>query len=158
MVSTRLFAGICLIASVAVSVQTAAADTYKVILRGTVMMQDGSPPPKSVGIQRICSDSYGDAPGPITDKKGKFIWQMDVDNLQTRVCRLEATLGICVDGHRYLRPQRLPQYSQGTSPARAEFAARTRGRSSKRMTMCRRRQASMESRDEAHSRGRPPTS
>ncbi len=93
MVSTRLFAGACLLASLAVSVQPAAADTYKVILRGSVVMKDGSPPPKSVGIQRICSDSYGDVPGPITDKKtGKFTWQMDVDNLLTRVCRLEATM------------------------------------------------------------------
>jgi Tfp pilus assembly protein PilF len=93
MVSTRLFAGACLLASLAVSIQPAAADTYKVILRGSVVMKDGSPPPHSVGIQRICSDSYGDVPGPITDKKtGKFLWQMDVDNLLTRVCRLEATM------------------------------------------------------------------
>jgi Flp pilus assembly protein TadD len=93
MVSTRLFAGACLLASLAVSIQPAAADTYKVILRGSVVMKDGTPPPKSVGIQRICSDTYGDVPGPITDKKtGKFTWQMDVDNLLTRVCRLEATM------------------------------------------------------------------
>jgi tetratricopeptide (TPR) repeat protein len=93
MVSTRLFAGACLLASLAVSIQPAAADTYKVILRGSVVMKDGTPPPKSVGIQRICSDQYGDVPGPITDKKtGKFVWQMDVDNLLTRVCRLEATM------------------------------------------------------------------
>ena len=93
MVSTRLFTGACILASLAVSIQPAAADTYKVILRGSVVMKDGSPPPKSVGIQRICSDSYGDVPGPITDKKtGKFTWQMDVDNLLTRVCRLEATM------------------------------------------------------------------
>ena len=92
MVSTRLFAGACLLVSLAVSVQPAAADTYQVILRGTVVMKDGTPPPKSVGIQRICSDSYGDVPGPITNKKGEFTWRMDVDNTRTRVCRLEATM------------------------------------------------------------------
>ncbi len=93
MVSTRLFAGACLLASLAASIQPVAADTYQVILRGTVVMKDGTPPPKSVGIQRICSDTYGDVPGPITDKKtGKFIWQMDTDNLLTRTCRLEATM------------------------------------------------------------------
>jgi Flp pilus assembly protein TadD len=93
MVSTRLFAGACLLASLAASVQPAAADTYKLILRGSVIMKDGSPPPRSVGIQRICSDTFGDAPGPITDKKtGKFSWQMDFDNELTRVCRLEATM------------------------------------------------------------------
>jgi Tetratricopeptide repeat len=92
MVSTRLFAGACLLVSLAVSIQPAAADTYQVILRGTVVMKDGTPPPHSVGIQRFCSDGYGDAPGPITDKKGVFTWRMDVDNTRTRVCRLEATM------------------------------------------------------------------
>jgi Flp pilus assembly protein TadD len=93
MVSTRLFAGACLLASLAVSIQPAVADTYQVILRGSVVMKDGTPPPKSVGIQRICSDQYGDVPGPVTDKKtGTFIWRMDVDNTRTRVCRLEATM------------------------------------------------------------------
>jgi Flp pilus assembly protein TadD len=93
MVSTRFFAGSCLLVSLAISVQPAAADTYQVILHGSVVMKDGTPPPKSVGIQRICSDTYGDVPGPITDKKtGKFIWRMDVDNLLTRTCRLEATM------------------------------------------------------------------
>jgi Flp pilus assembly protein TadD len=93
MVSTRLFAGACLLASVAVSIRPAAADTYKVILRGSVVMKDGSPPPRSVGIQRVCSDTYGDVPGPITDKKtGKFTWQMDFDNLLPRVCHLIATM------------------------------------------------------------------
>jgi cytochrome c-type biogenesis protein CcmH/NrfG len=93
MVFTRLFAGACLLASLAISIQPAAADTYKVILRGSVVMKDGSPPPKSVGVQRVCSDTFGDVPGPITDKKtGKFIWQMDFDNLLPRVCHLIATM------------------------------------------------------------------
>jgi Flp pilus assembly protein TadD len=86
MVSTRICAGICLLCSIA------AADTYQVILHGKVVMQDGSAPPGTAGIQRLCSDSYGDAPGPITNKKGEFLWRMDVDNMLTRTCRLEATL------------------------------------------------------------------
>jgi Flp pilus assembly protein TadD len=92
MVSTRLFACTWLLASLAVSIQPAAADTFEVILHGKVMMKDGSPPPHSVGIQRLCSDSYGDVPGPITNKKGEFIWRMGFDNLLTRTCRIEATM------------------------------------------------------------------
>jgi Flp pilus assembly protein TadD len=61
------------------------------ILRGKVVMQDGSVPPKTVGIQRICSDQSGDAPGPITDKKGEYSWRMLVDPMRTRTCRLEVT-------------------------------------------------------------------
>jgi tetratricopeptide (TPR) repeat protein len=68
------------------------ADTYQVILRGKVVMQDGSAPPTAAGVQRICSDAQSDVPGPITNKKGEFLWRMDVDNMLTRVCRLEATL------------------------------------------------------------------
>src|SRR5262249_48636787 len=68
------------------------AENYPVILRGKVTMADGSAPPKSVGLQRICSDGQGSAPGPLTDKKGEFIWRMEVDPLRTRVCRIEATL------------------------------------------------------------------
>ncbi len=92
MLSKRLLAVLCLVTSIALSVETAAADTYKVILRGKVVMPDGSPPPGIAGIQRLCSDSYGDAPGPITNKKGEYIWQMDFDNMLTRVCRLQAEL------------------------------------------------------------------
>lgn len=88
----RLLACLFLTASLAISVRPAAADTIPVILHGKVMMADGSPPPHSVSIQRRCSDVYGDAPGPITDKKGEYIWQMDFDNMVTRACRLEAEL------------------------------------------------------------------
>lgn len=92
MIPARLLTGLVTIAWIAALVKPAAADTYKVILRGKVVMADGSAPPTTVGIQRICSDSYGDAPGPITDKKGAFIWQMDFDNMLTRACRLQAEL------------------------------------------------------------------
>jgi tetratricopeptide (TPR) repeat protein len=45
-----------------------------------------------VAIQRICSDISGSAPGPLTDKKGKWVWRMDVDPMRTRACRLEVSL------------------------------------------------------------------
>jgi Flp pilus assembly protein TadD len=86
------FPGMCLIVGALSLIPPAAADTYTLILRGKVMMQDGSPPPKSVGIERICSDEYGSAPGPPTDKKGEYLWRMEVDPLKTRTCRIRANL------------------------------------------------------------------
>ena len=67
-------------------------NVYPLIVRGKVMMHDGSPPPRPVSIQRECTDSIGSAPGPLTDKKGEYLWRMDVDPMRTRVCRLEARL------------------------------------------------------------------
>jgi Tfp pilus assembly protein PilF len=91
--SKRLIPGVCLIAGLFCFVAPANADTYQLILKGKVTMQDGSPPPQSVGIERICSDSYGSAPGPLTDKKtGAYIWRMEVDPMLTRQCSLRATL------------------------------------------------------------------
>ena len=54
-------------------------------------MPDGSPPPFTAGIERICSDAAGSAPGPITDKKGEYLWRMDVDPLRSRACFIRAT-------------------------------------------------------------------
>jgi Tfp pilus assembly protein PilF len=90
MLSVRLLSGasvalLCLIPPVA-------GDTYQLILRGKVVMQDGSPPPKSVGIERVCTDVQGSAPGPVTDKKGEYLWRMEVDPMLTRVCKLRATM------------------------------------------------------------------
>jgi tetratricopeptide (TPR) repeat protein len=65
---------------------------YLLIIRGKVTMQDGSPPPKAVGIERICSDVYGSAPGPLTNKKGEYLWQMPVDPMRSRACSLVANL------------------------------------------------------------------
>lgn len=91
MVSLRLVS-VYVVSSVAAFLHPAFADTIRVTLHGKVMMMDGSPPPHTVGIQRRCSDTYGDAPGPITDKKGEYIWSMDFDNMLTRVCTLQADL------------------------------------------------------------------
>jgi Tfp pilus assembly protein PilF len=69
----------------------AAAENYPVILRGKVVMPDGTPPPIIVAIERICSDSLGSAPGPLTNKKGEYLWKMDVDPMRTRACVIRAT-------------------------------------------------------------------
>jgi Flp pilus assembly protein TadD len=96
MVSTRvlrdlgLAAGLFLIVNL---INPAAADTVTVIMQGNVVMPDGSPPPKTVGIERSCTDLQGSAPGPITDKKGHYLWTQVVDPLTwTRVCYLQARL------------------------------------------------------------------
>src|SRR5262249_6234248 len=68
------------------------SETYPLIVRGKVTMKDGAPPPKQVGIQRICSDEQGSAPGPLTGKNGDYLWRMDVDPLRTRRCWLQAEL------------------------------------------------------------------
>lgn len=73
------------------SVPPAAAESYPLIIKGKVTMPDGSPPPFSVGIERICSDGQGSAPGPVTDKKGEYLWRMDVDPLRSRACVIRAT-------------------------------------------------------------------
>ncbi len=63
-----------------------------VIFRGKVVMADGSPPGKAVGTVRICTDSNGTGPGPLTDKAGAFVWTMQVDFMATKRCFIEATL------------------------------------------------------------------
>src|SRR5580693_3910380 len=88
--SRRIFQGL-LLAAVYFPIQLAVADVYPVILHGKVVMEDGSPPPTIVGTERVCSDSAGSAPGPLTDKKGEFIWRMDIDPLETRNCVIRAT-------------------------------------------------------------------
>jgi Tfp pilus assembly protein PilF len=62
------------------------ADTYPVIVKGTVTMEDGAPPPFTVSIERSCSDSAGSAPGPITNKKGEWLWRIEVDAFAARAC------------------------------------------------------------------------
>ncbi|SRR5579883_1608327 len=92
MVPVRLFRTDCLVAGLLVLPALALADTYQLILQGVVQMNDGSPPPKTVSIERICSDVQGSAPGPITNKKGEYLWRMEVDPMKTRSCTLRAHL------------------------------------------------------------------
>jgi len=91
MTLVRACLGACLVAGVLFSIHPAAAEVYPLIIRGKVTMPDGSPPPFSVGIERVCSDMQGSAPGPVTDKKGEYLWRMDVDPLRTRACFIRAT-------------------------------------------------------------------
>jgi Flp pilus assembly protein TadD len=72
-------------------IKPAAAETYPVILRGKVTMPDGSPPTFQMAIERICSDEMGSQPGPLTDKKGEYLWRMEVDPMRTRACVIRAT-------------------------------------------------------------------
>jgi hypothetical protein len=91
MATLRVFICICLVATFLFFTQSAAAESYPLIIKGKVTMPDGSPPPFTVGVERVCSDSQGSAPGPITDKKGEYLWRMDVDPLRSRACFIRAT-------------------------------------------------------------------
>jgi hypothetical protein len=92
MIPQRVFPGVLVIVGLSCVTTPVVAEVYPLILRGKVMMKDGSPPPKSVSIQRLCSDESGSAPGPLTNKNGEYLWRMDVDPMRTRACHLEATL------------------------------------------------------------------
>jgi cytochrome c-type biogenesis protein CcmH/NrfG len=92
MVRQHGFLGLVIMTSLFYPDAPANGEVYPLIVKGKVVMQDGSPPPKSVGIQRICTDMLGSAPGPITNRKGEYLWRMDVDPMRTRACRLEANL------------------------------------------------------------------
>ncbi len=91
-----LAAGLVSLAQVCLSViwvaQPAWADTTTVIMQGNVVMPDGSPPPKTVGLEKVCSDYQGSAPGPIADKKGHYLWRQELDFTNTRVCFMRANL------------------------------------------------------------------
>jgi hypothetical protein len=82
----------CLVAGLFAFIQAATADYYTIIVEGNVVMPDGSPPPKTVGIERMCSDVVGSGSGPLTDKKGHYTWRMDYDPENTRTCFLRATM------------------------------------------------------------------
>jgi Flp pilus assembly protein TadD len=86
----RVFFGV-LLASISFLIQSASADIYPVILHGKVVMEDGSPPPIVVSIERVCSDVSGSMPGVLTDKKGEYIWRMNIDPLETRNCVIRAS-------------------------------------------------------------------
>jgi Tetratricopeptide repeat len=92
MASVRLFLAVTITVAALALVEPAWSDTYTVIMQGNVVMVDGSPPPKTAGIERVCSDVQGSGPGPITDKKGHYLWRQDLDPMLTRVCYLQATL------------------------------------------------------------------
>ena len=67
----------------------AAANTQ--LMRGKVVMEDGSIPNRSVRIERFCSDIGGQGVTQ-TDKKGNYLWAMEVDPLSARACVLRAAI------------------------------------------------------------------
>jgi Flp pilus assembly protein TadD len=91
MVWKWLFLGVFLGAASLGFTGSAAANTYPVILHGKVVMKDGSPPPVIMGIERVCSDRNGSTNGTVTDKKGEYIWRMEIDPLEERDCKIRAT-------------------------------------------------------------------
>ncbi len=60
-------------------------------MRGKVVMEDGSIPNRSVRIERFCHDTGGQGVTQ-TDKKGNYLWSMEVDPLSFRACVLRGTL------------------------------------------------------------------
>lgn len=91
MISNRAFWKGCLAVIPVCLLPAASAETYELILQGKVVMQDGSAPPTPVGIERICSDSASTS-GPLSDKKGEYLWRMTVDKMQQHVCKIRAHL------------------------------------------------------------------
>ena len=87
----RLFLYTGLVAAAVGWVKPAEANTYPVIVKGTVVMEDGTPPPFSVAIEKYCSNINGSAPGPITNKKGEWIWRLEIDAFATQACVFRAS-------------------------------------------------------------------
>jgi tetratricopeptide (TPR) repeat protein len=91
MVRTSAFAFVGALAVFFCAGSRATADTYPVIVSGTVTLEDGSPPPFIVSIERVCTPAYGDAPGPLTNKKGEWLWRIDFDPFDQRACVFRAS-------------------------------------------------------------------
>jgi tetratricopeptide (TPR) repeat protein len=91
MLPMRVLVGTGLLAASLLMIDSAAGDTYQVIVKGKVTMEDGSAPPFTVGVEQVCSDVQGSAPGPIANKKGEFLWKMEFDAFRQRACWIQAT-------------------------------------------------------------------
>jgi Ca-activated chloride channel family protein len=61
------------------------------LMRGKVVMEDGSAPNRTVGIERFCHDT-GAQRETQADKKGDYLWVMQIDPLSDRSCVLRASL------------------------------------------------------------------
>jgi Tfp pilus assembly protein PilF len=85
MVRKLVLPGICLGA-------IAWANSYPVILKGKVTMEDGSPPPFQVSVERLCSDSRNGVPGPLVSKKGEWVWRLEIDAFDQRACIFRAVI------------------------------------------------------------------
>jgi Tfp pilus assembly protein PilF len=89
--NSRTICRIAWLATLCGAIQFARGDVYPVILHGKVTMDDGSVPPVIVALERVCSDFQGSMPGVLTDKKGEYIWRMDIDPLESRDCVIRAS-------------------------------------------------------------------
>jgi Ca-activated chloride channel homolog len=63
-----------------------------IFLHGKVTMEDGSPPPKMVVLERWCSDAAAPDNVAYTDKNGQFTWKMEFDINAEHRCNLRAVL------------------------------------------------------------------
>lgn len=72
--------------------QTATGATRDVVFRGKVVIDDGSPLPKSATVERGCSNTKNPKRGPLTRKDGTFTWHLQVDSMQKWVCYVYARL------------------------------------------------------------------
>jgi Tfp pilus assembly protein PilF len=91
MIRTSALAFVGMATAIFCAGQVTITDYYQISVTGTVTMEDGSPPPFSVGIERVCSDPHGDQPGPVTNKKGEWIWRMNFDAFDPRSCSVRAS-------------------------------------------------------------------
>ena len=89
-----------------------------IIMEGNVVMPDGTPPPKSVGVERICSDYNGDVPGPTTDKKGHYTWTQKLSPDVQRDCFMRATLTGFTSTRFKLGDMKLADFTAGTNRVR----------------------------------------
>jgi Ca-activated chloride channel homolog len=63
-----------------------------IFLHGKVTMEDGSPPPKAVVIERWCSDMIAPDNVAYTDKNGQYTWKLEFDVNAEHRCNLRAVL------------------------------------------------------------------
>ena len=67
------------------------ATATSAVIRGKVVMEDGSAPNRAVGIERFCHDTGAQRESQ-ADKKGYYLWIMEIDPLTDRSCVLRAAL------------------------------------------------------------------
>ena len=83
---------LCLSAAIIGGESIAFANTFSVVVKGKVTMEDGTPPAFPVSIERLCSDSRSGTPGPLISKKGDWTWRLDIDPFAQRACTFRAVI------------------------------------------------------------------
>ena len=122
MMSFRIFRSIFvtatalgLAAGASLHAQEVLQNVQNIIMEGNVVMPDGTPAPKNVGIERICSDYNGDAPGPTTDKKGHYTWTMKLSPDVQRDCYMRATMTGFISTRFNLGDMKLADFTAGVN-------------------------------------------